>query len=74
MKRLVKMFSLAESVGRLNDALNCVLGKKRRSTLLDKEVILAVETIEKKTAKKKMSAVMKFQDVRFFICCFPVFL
>ena len=28
MKRLVKMFSLAESVGRLNDALSCDLGKK----------------------------------------------
>ena len=74
MKRLVEMFSVAESVRRLNDALNYVLGKKRHSTLSDKEVTLAVETIEKKTAKKKMSTVIKFQDVRFFISCYSGFL
>ena len=33
-----------------------------------------METIEKKTAKKKMSTVIKFQDVKFFISCYSGFL
>ena len=46
--------------------------KKKNSTLSDIDVILTVETIEKKTAKKKMSTVIKFQEVIFFISCYTV--